>query len=289
MDHIETLKKGLELCILKPADKERSSSLAITKGGREYLGALIGSDTNLMNISSEQTALMLSTSSRDFPVQEVITMVENPEHSISPIVVKIMADYVSRTQSVLKYRIISKEGQTIFESEDITKIFPLYNPSPVTIAKTSEQYAPNYEEVSISEEEMPAKLKEYALKGMGRNFSLYDSASSYGTAVYTRGGKVYFAGQYSSPDKRLNLHSEMTAIISALMARDKEIEAIGIVSSKYPDSPCNMCGSCRQFISEITFKLNISPDLYCFSSNSSEFKKTNIKEYLPDSWSSKKW
>ena len=113
---------------------------------------------------------------------------------------------------------------------------------------------------------MPNKLKEYALMGLDRNFPLYDSASSYGTALYTASGRVYCAGQYSSPDKRMNLHSEMVAIICALMNKDQEIEAIGIVSTKYPDSPCNMCGSCRQFVSEICSKLSLSPDLYCFSS-----------------------
>jgi cytidine deaminase len=284
------LKEGLELCVLKAADKERSSSLAISKSGNQYLGALIGSDTNLMNVSSEQVALSISTASSDFPVTEIISMVESERtFNFSPIVLKVMVDYAIRTQEPLKYRVVNTSGSTLFQTDDVRTVFSLYTPEPIVISKIKGVYAPNYKNIEIAEADMPDQLKEFALEGLNRNFPLYDSASSYGTAVYTGSGKVYFAGQYSSPDKRLNLHSEMVAILSALMGTNTDIKAIGIVSSKYPDTPCNMCGICRQFIAEISAKLKISPDLYCFSAEAPEFKKFKIEEYLPDSWSSKKW
>jgi cytidine deaminase len=287
---LEKLKSGLDLCILKPADKERTSSIAITRSGREYVGALIGSDTNLMNISSEQVALAMSTSSSDFPVREIITMVENEKRfTLSPLVLKVMVDYAIRTEEPLKYTVIDADGQVLFENADIESVFPLYNPEPIIISKVKENYSPNSEAVEISKKDMPSNLRGYAILGLKRNFPLYDSASAYGTAVYTSGGNVYYAGRYSSPEKRMNLHSEMAAILSALMAGDRAITAIGIVSSKYPDSPCDMCGVCRQFISEISRKLEISPTLYCFAEKTHEFKQFKIEEYLPDSWTSKNW
>ncbi|MBI1974579.1 MAG: hypothetical protein HYS51_01900 [Candidatus Zambryskibacteria bacterium] len=288
MNHIEKLKSGLNLCILKSTSIERTSSIAITEK-REYLGALIGSDTHLLNIPSEQTALALSVGSTDFPVKEIVTMSENGSSLVSPVVIKILVDYAARTGAPLKYKIVNTNGEALFETKDVRLVFPLYNPSPIPISKIKEKYSPNRAEIKIGADEISVRLKEYAILGLNRNFPLYDSASSYGTAVYTSQGNIYYAGQYSSPDKRLNLHSEMTAILSALMDNERDIIDIGVVSTKYPDSPCNMCGICRQFISEISSKLNISPNLYCFASETSEFKKWSIAEYLPDSWSSKKW
>lgn len=290
LKQIAKLKKGLEACILKLNKDNRTSSIALTASGREYLGALIGSDTHLMHIAPEQAALALSTASSDFPVRQIITMIESEkDFTLSPIVVKVLIDYASRSQEMLGYVVVNTQGKIIVETDDVNLFFPLYNPAPIIIKKIKEKYSVNKAKPKITGKSMPKKLKEYAILGLDKNFPLYDSASSYGTAVYTSDGYVYYAGQYSSPDKRLNLHSEMVAILSAILDGKKDISAIGIVSSKYPDGPCNMCGSCRQFITEISAKLNISPDLYCFSKNTGEFKKFKIEEYLPDSWSSKNW
>lgn len=281
MDQISKLKTGLDLSITKDY-AERRSSLAVTANGREYLGALIGSDTHLMHIPSEQVALALSIASLDFPITEIITLTEKESPIFSPIALKIMIDYAIRTQVPLKYT-LRTEKELLYQVDDVRSVLSFYNPGSITISKIKEQYAPSRERANASE------LKKYALKGLDRNFPLYDRASSYGSAVYTKSGNIYYAGQYSSPDKRLNLHSEMVAIISAIMNGGKDITHIGIVSNKYPDSPCNMCGVCRQFISEISAKLGISPKLYCFAQNTNEFKEWSIKDYLPDSWSSKKW
>ena len=135
----------------------------------------------------------------------------------------------------------------------------------------------------------PLDLKIFAIKGIERNFPLYDSASGYGTALFTKSGKVHFAGQYSKMGKSLGLHSEINAIISAISQEDYDIECIGVVSTKYPDTPCNMCGVCRQLIGEISTKLNISPKLYCFSKDTDEYTEHTIEDYLPDAWTSKKW
>lgn len=288
--NLEKLRKGLEASIVKSMNKERTSSLAFTESGREYLGALIGSDTHLMNISSEQTALALSVAANDFSVREIVTMIESEaDFTLSPIVVKVLVDYASRSQVTLGYTIVNKEGRVLIETDDIHSLFPLYNPAPITLKKVGEKYSANVAKVKITAGKIPATLKKYAVLGLQKNFPLYDSASSYGTAVYTKDGRVFFAGQYSSPDKRMNLHSEMVAMLSAILNGSPEILAIGIVSSKYPDTPCNMCGICRQFIFEISQKLKLSPDLYCFALNNADFKKTKIEEYLPDSWSSKNW
>jgi len=280
-NRLKKLRGFLDFCILKTGSKERTSSLAITKNS-EYFGALIGSDTHLLNISSEQAALALSTSSIDYPVTELVTIFDG-DFILSPIVLKILIDYTTRTQTPMKYSVVNTDGEKLFETDSIQTFLPFYKPAQINISKTKEQYSPNVGRADSSD------LKKYALKGLDRNFPLYDNASSYGTAVYTASGNIYYAGQYSSPDKRLNLHAEMVAVLSALMNNDHDIKAIGLVSTKYPDTPCNMCGICRQFILEITSKFKISPELYCFASENEKFKKWSIEEYLPDSWSSKNW
>src|SRR3989344_828122 len=284
---VEKLKETLSLSVTKK-EGERTASIAYSSSGKMYCAGSVASDTNSLNISSEQAVLVLSALNTDYGIERIVTIREaSGDTSLSPIVGKIIIDHSMRIEKSIEYKIVNLSGENIFESKDISKEFSNYKPEKIIIGRfQNSKFQENHLQLNISE---PLELKPYAIQGLDRNFPLYDGASGYGTAVATKNGKVYFGGQYSSPDKRLGLHSEVTSILSALMDKNHEITDIGIVSSKYPDSPCDMCGICRQFISEICAKFDISPKLHCFSKDTDEYRTYKIKEYLPSSWTSKKW
>lgn len=285
MNELNTLKEGFSLCVSK---KLEDSTVSISySDDSSYLAGSIASDTNSLNVSSEQASLILSILNKDYKVKKIVTLTNSEKNIVSPIIAKIMVDHSIRTGIPIAYKIINIEGSTLFETENITSIIPFYKPEKIFLSRIeNSSVEKNCVEENITE---PLQLRKYAIEGLLRNFPLYDSASGYGTAVTTKKGNVYFGGQYSSPDKRVSLHSEVNTIMSALMNGDHEITQIGIVSSKYTDTPCNMCGICRQFISEMSAWFELSPKLYCFAKENPEYREYNLEEYLPSAWTSKKW
>lgn len=287
---VEILKGALDRSIVKPNSTERSSSLAFTESGKKYLGVLVESDMNIVNITSEQTALTLSVLSRDFPIRQIITMYQGAnQFALSPLILKVLIDYQSRTQKPLAYTVIDPNGLVLFETKDARQVFPLYDPPAINISQTKKNFSTNKKSLKLRPKEIPQVLRKYALQGVKRNFPLYESASGYGAAIYTKSGEIYFGGQYSSPDKRLGLHSEMTVFLSTLMDNATDITHIGLVSTKYKDTPCNMCGACRQFISDMSAKFKFDAQLHCFAYETGKELVHTIDHYLPYAWTSKKW
>lgn len=285
------LSAALALSITKKEGVGRESAIAISKSGKSYTGAIVESDTNIFNIPAEQVAIMLSTISNDYKVCEVITMIENQTKNInvSPIVLKIFKDHSIRSKIDIKYKIVNKLGEILFSTDNTNNALPYYKPDNIVLSKVDQKPSPFHKKIKVSGEKDRIKnLKSYAILGLQKNFPLYDSASGYATAVIAD-EEIFFAGQYSSPDKRLGLHSEVNAVLSSLMSKNKKITHIGLVSTKYTDSPCNMCGNCRQFIYEIFSKFNLNPKLYLFSKDTNDFDVYLIKDYLPAAWTSKKW
>jgi cytidine deaminase len=289
-NELETLKVALDLSIMKKVDAERTSSIAYSQSGEQYTAGLVESDTNLMNIPSEHTALAFSILSNDYRVNKVVTLAELPKknEAASPIVLKILADYAARSKTTLEYSVIAPDGSTLFHVNDILTVFPFYRPDPIELERTSQKQTLNWKQAPKGAD-IPSILKEYAIKGLAKNFPLYNFASGYGTAVLTKSGKIYFGGQYSSPDKRLALHSEMTVLLSALMNNERNITHLGLVSTKYTDEPCNMCGICRQFVSEMESRFGFKLTIMCFAKESETFSEHTTSDYLPSTWTSKKW
>ncbi len=285
MDELDILKKAYSFSIEKnPA--EATASIAYSPSG-SYASGSFTSDTNFLGISSEQASLALSVLNNDFAVHSIVTLVESDKAEVSPAIIKYIIDHTARTHLPIAYKVINKNGNVLFETDNVAKLAPFYNPPSITLAKIkNSKIEKNTDNIKIKN---PLELKKFAIKGIERNFPLYDNASGYGTALYTKSGKVHFAGQYSKTGKSLGLHSEINAIISAISQNDRDIECIGVVSTKYPDTPCDMCGICRQLIKEVSVKLNISPILYCFAKNTEEYTEHKIDEYLPSAWTSKKW
>ncbi|MBI4156042.1 MAG: hypothetical protein HY507_02295 [Candidatus Zambryskibacteria bacterium] len=285
MEELKQLKKAYALSIEKNM-AEATASIAYSKFG-SYTSGSVGSDTNFLSISSEQASLVLSVLNNDYTVNSIVTLADTDKAEVSPAIIKYIIDHTTRTHIPIGYKIINKKGKTLFETDNVAKLAPFYNPLPITLAKIkNSKVEKNTANIKIKN---PLELKVFAIKGIERNFPLYNSASGYGTAVFTKSGKVHFAGQYSKLGKSLGLHSEINAIISAISQNDWDIESIGVVSTKYPDTPCDMCGICRQLIGEISIKLNISPKLYCFAKDTDEYAEHTIDEYLPSAWTSKKW
>lgn len=284
---LDALRLAVRRCVGKEKDHDRSASCAFSRSGERYVGARIGSETNIITLTSEHVALVQSTVAQDYGVERVVTMVEDIRDAVpSPLVAKILIDYVSRTQGVIAYEIVSMDGDVFFSIDDVRKLVPLYAPEPIVLARMKEASVQKPMRCGVDVDDI-ATLRACAIAGIERNFPLYDSASGYGAAVLTAQGDVYYAGQYSSPDKRLGTHAEMNALLGALMAGTTDIVRIGVVSSKFTHAPCQMCGVCRQFLAEMCARWGLNPMIHCFASETDGAMMWRLKEYLPATWTSK--
>ncbi len=293
MDDLKLLSENLNLSVSKKNSRQRSVSLAQSESGAHYLAGSIDSDTKLLGISSEQAVLGLATLAQDYKIHQIITLRELGEEvfSLSPIIAKIIIDYSSRTGKAIEYSVIDMSGNKLFDTLNLNKFYTAYQPANNLLARVNSDIAvsPNWLELPTQNLDYQKILKEYALKGLERNFPISEGVSGYSTAVITKSGRLYYGGQYSSSDERLGLHSEMNVVISALMNKDDEITHLGLVSTKYPDSPCFPCGGCRQFLAELSNKFNWDLEILCFAKETDDLAQRKISDLLPDLWTSKKW
>lgn len=289
----DQLRQSLDLCILKTNDPNRTVSVAYSTGGKEYVAGRVGSDTKLLDISSEQAALILSVQNQDYKVNKVVTLVENPGEGffVSPLTLKIIIDHGARTSTAIEYIVKDLDENILFHTDDATQAMPFYKLALKQLSKTKGEVVISPNKIILepdSGNDYLELLKKYATRGIERSFPAYDSASGYGTAVITKDNTLYFSGQYSGAGSS-SIHSEMSAVISALMDSNTEITHLGVVSTKFADAPCDMCGCCRQFLSEIMDRFKLDIEIYCFAKDTDEYRKYKISEYLPGQWTSKKW
>ncbi len=284
------LLDALSLSVTKKNKKDNlgtTASIAYSLSGRSYVGGIIESDTNLLHISSEQSALTCAMHHNDFKVNHVVTLFAQRDTPISPITLKTLVDWGIRTREKIRYTVIDQKGKILFETGDVQKSLPFYHPAPITLSKVASTEIS--EPRTVLKRVTPMLLKQYALEGLLRNFPTYDSASGYGAAIVTKKGEVYFGGQYSSLEKRTGLHAEMAVVAGALMSGLTDITHLGLVSSKFKDEPCTMCGCCRQFLAELSEKQGWKLKLLCFAKDTPDYRLMNITELLPEKWSSKQW
>lgn len=292
MIELDELKNALEFSILRKDHNKRTASIAYSLSGNTYKAGAVESDTKLLNISPEQLVLAFASESNDFKINKIVTLVEKPSEKelISPLVGKIMIDYSIRSGVDIEYVLVDIDGKVIFTINNIKDLFKgLYSPEEVKLSKV-ESAELSINKIKLGDQYDPkTALKEYAVKAIERNFPTYDSASGYGTAVLTEDGTIYFAGQYSSFEERTNIHSEMAGILRAIMDGNTKITHLGLASSKYKDEPCNMCGCCRQFLSEIASKFGLDVTIFLFARDNELVQEYKINEYLPSQWTSKNW
>ncbi len=212
----------------------------------------------------------------------------NLNELISPITLKIMIDYARRALQTMSYSVVDIEGRELFETNNVRKFLDFYQPADTRLNKVL-NFEPSSNKVKLKTKNTLKQLKSQAIEGSYRNFPTYDSASSYGSAVITEDGFMYCSGQYSSYEHRTNIHSEMGAVIAALMDAKRKISDIGLVSTKYLSEPCQMCGSCRQFLAEISARFHLDLKIHLFALESEQYETYKLSEYLPKSWESKQW
>ena len=287
METLNELQKILSLSVQKDNSKKKkgnTATYAASSSGYTYYSGKIESDNHLLDISSEQGALIQAVHHNDFDIENVTTLVESITGTVSPLILKILSDFSARTKNLLSYTIVDVSGNIIFETKDVTKEIPFYNLPLVELSTLKERtYSLNKIENATIDD-----LREYAHLGIERNFPTYDSASGYGVSLLSSDGTLYFGGQYSSFERRTNLHAEMAVFVSALMDNTRSFTHLGLMSSKHKSEPCTPCGCCRQFIAELQKKLDLELEIVCFASKKDIRVNYTIDELLPYQWSSKK-
>lgn len=287
LDSVLAQSLGLSL----PPDRPgRSGSVAVSRSGALYPAGYVGSQTHLLDTPSELAALVRAVQHNDVHVEAVYTTVPDPSTPLSPLVVKLLIDHGARTGTPLRYYIRDISGKVLLESSDVRELLPWY-PEPSTplvsiTGRVADSATGRLDPASDLPTEM--QLREWALKGRTRNFPTYDAASGYGAAILTNTGDIYYGGQYSTFDHRLGVHAEMGVLINAIMDGARDITHIGIVSSKFPDTPCSPCGCCLQFVSEISRKYDFSPIFCLFASENEQYVTYTTSELLPAQWTNKK-
>ena len=280
----DVLKNNLSSCILSKSSNPKSSSIAVSYSGKYYPGVKIESLSHLLDVSSEACSLLRSVQNNDFNIKKIITLSESD--IIDPLILKVLADYSIKTGNVIEYIIYNFDNDEIFRTENVLHKLDFYEPNIFKLKKTdNSNLESNVIELdNIDAKELPSILRTYSIKGILKNFPNYDSASGYGSAVLTKNNKIYFSGQYSSPDNRLGIHAEMSAVISAIMSNDSEITSIGIVSTKFKDVPCAICGSCRQFLAEHSSRTKTPITIFSFAKDNPLYKSYSLSDYLPNSF-----
>lgn len=277
MHYLNELKDGLKRSWLKK-NKTSFNSCSVAVASKDYYSGLMESKTHLLDISSEQAALVKAVSCMDPNVTEVVTLVDGEFH-LNPIVMKVLCDHVRRTGVRMKYKVFNEHGARLV---DMDVMEWGYKPVVKVLDKISRWSVGDCKKKF--ESDLKKELFECAKLGMETHFSS-STKTCYGSAVLVDGW-IYYGGVYSSFDKRMNLHSEMSAFINALSEGKFEVEAIGLVSTKFKESVPHMCGCCRQFYTEIMQRTKKDIMFYGFSLDGSKVFEKSLKEYLPDVWDS---
>lgn len=238
-------------------------------------------------MGAEHVALLRAVQHRDFGITEVVAFVDDEKGVVSPLTLKVLFDFGARTGTMPGYRLINNSDAVIFETDDVTKALPYYRPSRGELKLTLSTPEKNQDPCPKGEAEDILRI--YAHRGLTLAFPTYAGASSYGAAVITGSGTIYFGGQYSAPEKRLNIHAEMSAVIAALMEGERVITHLGLVADKFTEGVCTLCGCCRQFIFELSSKFNWNMNIICFAKDTPVKTSHTINDLLPNSWNSKKW
>lgn len=273
----ETLAKSW---LKRDTTRFNSASVAVTKN-KYHASGLFESRTHLLDVTSEHAALALAINRKDPHVTKIVTVVEG-KYLPNPLVIKIIADHHRRTGTDLKYEVYDKQGKMLYRQESAKN--ELYNP-PVEILDTIKNWNPCENSIEFDNKKpVKQQLKKAALQGMQTHFSS-NTKTKYGASVLA-GDKIYFGGVHSSYDRRLNLHAEMVAAISAINDLNRQISHVALVSNKFRDEVPHMCGCCRQFYSEIQEKIKKPIKVFTFSYDGSKEFEMMLDDYLPAKWHS---
>jgi cytidine deaminase len=292
MDDLEKLKEHQHLTITKKGKEQTGSvSFVVTESGKEYFAGSVASDTHLLDFTSEQVVLSCAKNRNDLMAKKVVTLLgeENSQGSLL-IALKIVADYSLRIGKAIVYEVYDAEGTKVISTIDARKEIPLYAPKVSKLVERLKVTPDRNIAGLINTDEKVAELKKYAKLGVTRNLPTYDAASGYGVAVLLNTNEIVFGGQYGSYDNRLGMHAEMSVVLDALMNDPKrKITDLALVSTKYGDAPCSICGACLQFLAEISTRFGLDISYHCLAFSSDKMETFKLQELLPKRWTSKNW
>lgn len=264
----------------------QSGSVALSESGKTYSAGMLASQTHLLDIPSELAALVRATHANDVRITEMHTLIDTPQ-PVSPVVLKLLVDHSVRTGLPIRYTIRTTHGEIFFDTADVRVALPWYTPHQARLSSL-ELREPSVARTKLDTESRLSpklQLRTWALQGRDRNFPTRDGASSYGAAVLTSTGTMYFGGQYSTFEHRLGVHAEMGVLLDALMDGARDVTHIGVVSSKHTDTPCSPCGCCRQLVAEMSHRFGFSPEFVLFASETETYATSTVDELLPLQWS----
>lgn len=242
------------------------------------------SRTHLLDIPSELGALVQATIQFDPQVKEIHTLYAGKEpFQVNPLMVKVLGDHARRTGTPIQYRVVDAEGTHLYEGDPAREY--RYAPTPTLLDKIS-NWKPTLNKIPVNHAQpIQEQLHAAALQGMRSHFSTSNGATEYGAAIQA-GDVIYTGGVYGSFDHRLNVHAEMAAALSAMMDGNSNISRVALVSTKFTQEPCHMCGCCRQFFSEIQEKTKQTIEVFAFTLAGGAPLSISLKDYLPYAWHS---
>lgn len=250
---------------------------ATANSGRAYIGCRIRSQTHILDIPAELTALIAAVHDND----RIVVAVNAAGDALSPLTLKLLIDHSARTGAPMAYSLKDTGGTLLFETPDVRTALPSYVSPATALANQA------YEIGMVKRGEyadVARALRDAAIAGIARNFPTRDGASGYGAAVRTVEGDIYFGGQYSTPDERLGAHAEMAVLARALSLGAGGFTDVAVASSKFPEVPASPCGACRQFIREAATATGSRPTIHLFASESSASAVHTLPELLPTPW-----
>ncbi len=264
------------------------SSRAITRSGRIYTGARIANATHILDIPAELAALVRAVHHNDTEILAVETTVTETSATVSPLVLKLLADHSTRTGTPIQYTLRSTHGTTVFATDDARTMLPSYaSQMPRLASLAARDFAPAKIPADAVGDDLTSALKKAARDGITRNFPTRDGASGYGAAVRATDGALYFGGQYSTPDERLGAHAEMAVLIHALLDGATGFTHLALASSKFKDVPASPCGCCRQFLADTARATESEPHVHLFAMETDATAVYTLDELLPAAWTNR--
>lgn len=125
-------------------------------------------------------------------------------------------------------------------------------------------------------------MKSEDLVGLARQAqdTAYAPYSNYrvGAALLTTKGNVYTGANIENASYSLTICAERTAIFKAILAGEKEFEALAVSSSGV--GKVTPCGACLQVLAEFTSTVKIIT-----SDDQGELKEYHLNEMLPHAFS----
>lgn len=121
-----------------------------------------------------------------------------------------------------------------------------------------------------------SELIEKAKKARERAYAPY-SKFKVGTALLTKGGKVYTGANVENATFGLTVCAERIAIFKAITDGEKNFVKIAVVADK--NEPVTPCGACRQVLSEFASDLKI----IC-ANLKGKTERYSLKKLLPEAF-----